>query len=95
MLCFIFRKKSCAGDGAGLCRFAGVLGGCLEKAGGWTWFFDGKNVVKCVVKRGGKTALARALKFFHFFNFIFEMAVDWLVGGRRKADFSTPPLTRA
>jgi hypothetical protein len=71
MLCFIFRKNFCAGDGLGLCGFAGFLRGVSEKAGGWTWFFDGKNVVKCVVKRGGKTASAWALKIFAFFNFIF------------------------
>jgi hypothetical protein len=71
MLCFIFRKKCCAGDGEGLCGFAGFLRGVLEKTGGWTWFFDGKNVVGCVVKRGGKTALVRTLKNFTFFNFIF------------------------
>jgi hypothetical protein len=25
--------------------FAGVFEGVFEKAGGWTWFFDGENVV--------------------------------------------------
>jgi hypothetical protein len=31
------------------CVFAGVFEGVLEKAGVGTWFFDGKNVVECVV----------------------------------------------
>jgi hypothetical protein len=30
-----------------------VFGWGFAKFGGKTWFFDGKNVVKCVVQRGG------------------------------------------
>src|SRR5580704_9069628 len=87
MLCFIFRKKCCAGDGEGLCGFAGFLRGVLEKTGGWTWFFDGKNVVGCVVKRGRKTALARALKIFTFFQLYFWVS-PWTGGwGKAKSRF--------
>lgn len=35
------------------------------------WFFDGKNVVECVVKRGGKTAFFGRLKTRHFFELYF------------------------
>jgi hypothetical protein len=31
--------------------------GVLEKVGCWTWFFDGENVVKCVVIAVKKMAL--------------------------------------
>jgi hypothetical protein len=95
MLCFIFRKNILRGRRCGIVRFCWVFEGGLEKAGGWTWFFDGKNVVRCVVKRGGKTAFAQALKICHFFQLYFELAADWFAGGRGKADFSTPLLTEA
>jgi hypothetical protein len=34
------------------------LRGVLKRVGVWTWFFDGEDVVECVVKRGGKTVFA-------------------------------------
>jgi hypothetical protein len=35
--------------GAGFAAFAGLFEGGRERVGGWAWFFDGENVVKCVV----------------------------------------------
>jgi hypothetical protein len=33
----------------GFWRFAGFFEGVLEKSGAETWFFDGEDVVSCVV----------------------------------------------
>ncbi len=37
----------------GFAVFAGILRGVLEKVGVRVWFFDGENVVECVVSCGG------------------------------------------
>jgi hypothetical protein len=43
------------GESRGFADFAGVFEGVSEKVGCMTWCFGGENVVKCMVKRGGKT----------------------------------------
>src|SRR3981189_3578920 len=91
MLCFIFKNQKNPARAAAwnFCVFAGVLKGVLENVCGWTWFFDGENVVECVVKRGGKTAFVRGLKTCHLFQFYFCAFPKWDAGGGGKADFST------
>jgi hypothetical protein len=42
------------------------LRGVLENVGGWTWFFDGENVVKCVVNVVRKTVFLRGEKYATF-----------------------------
>jgi hypothetical protein len=86
MLRFIFKNQKNPARAAAwnFCVFAGVLKGVLENVGVWTWFFDGENVVECVVKRGGKTAFVRGLKHATFFNFIFGAFPKWDGGGRTK-----------
>jgi hypothetical protein len=43
------------------------LKGVLGKWGGLWWFFDGENVVECVVKRGEKTSPLRGGKMGQVF----------------------------
>jgi hypothetical protein len=43
------------GESQGFVVFTGFLRGVLEKVGCMTWCFGGENVVKFMVKRGGKT----------------------------------------
>jgi len=66
----------------------GVLGNVAFSG----WFFDGENVVKCVVKRGGKTASAWALKIFRFFQLYFWVSPGVMGGGSEK---QISPLRRS
>src|ERR1700730_6759692 len=74
MLCFTFRnlEKILGWPPRGIFAFLLVfLRGVLERVGVWTWFFDGEDVVECVVKRDGKTVFAWGLKTCHFFRLYF------------------------
>jgi hypothetical protein len=50
----------------------------LGKRGGSWWFFDGENVVECVVNVVGKLRFCRPEKWDRFSDFIF-----WGLGGER------------
>jgi hypothetical protein len=43
------QKKLERGSGAFSSVLRAFLRGVLGKVGGWMWFFDGENVVECVV----------------------------------------------
>jgi hypothetical protein len=64
-------KKNGPGETRGFVVFAGVFEGCLKKRGGWTWFFDGENVVKCVVNVVFLHYLFEGRKIRHIFRLYF------------------------
>jgi len=66
-------KKLSPGGSRGFAVFAGFLKGVLEKVGYMTWYFGGENVVKSMVKRGGKTPYFGDEKYTTFLNFIFRL----------------------
>jgi hypothetical protein len=57
-----------------------------------TWFFDGKNVVECMVKRGDWTVDFLALKFSTFLKFIFVHSRN---GMQADAEKQISPLRRS
>jgi hypothetical protein len=61
--------------------FAGLFEGGPGKNACLSVVFDGKNVVKCVVKRGELTALKQARKTCHFSDFIFAQVI-FRIGAR-------------
>jgi hypothetical protein len=52
-------------------RFDVFFRGISEKTGVWRWFFDGENVVKCVVYRGVLTAVFPRQKLATFQRYFF------------------------
>jgi hypothetical protein len=70
------------------------LRGVLEKTGGWTWFFDGENVVECVVNVVRWRSLFRFEKRDTDFGFIF--VARWVLGlGVPVANFLLESFTLA
>ena len=65
------QKKFGPGETRGFCCFVEFFEGCLGKCGGWTWFFDGENVVECVVNVVRKTKFLRGGKIRHVFQLYF------------------------
>jgi hypothetical protein len=67
---FVLEKKLSPGETRGFVVLLEFLRGVLEKVGGWTWFFDGENVVDCVVNVVRKTMFLTNEKYATLFNFI-------------------------
>jgi hypothetical protein len=68
-----FRRRIFFGRGAdpGFDELLEFLRGVLRNTGVWWWFFDGENVVVCMVNVVNKTCDFRSKKIRHAFQLYF------------------------